>query len=129
MAWGARHSCQTPPLACAGSAGRWRIVAHAPYPGFGRRGVKAAWLFNRQGGVCKRMAERGTNEATAARLKQALRTVIDPTTGKDIVTAGLIEGIEMRGGLVQVALLTDRAKAPAMEAVCRQVEAALARQP
>ena len=35
----------------------------------------------------------------------------------------------MRGGLVQVALLTDRAHAEAMEPVRRAVEALLARQP
>ena len=45
------------------------------------------------------------------------------------MTAGLVEGIELRGGLVQVALLTDRAHAAAMEPVRRAVEALLARQP
>ena len=45
------------------------------------------------------------------------------------MTAGLVEGIELRGGLVQVALLTDRAHAEAMEPVRRAVETLLARQP
>ena len=45
------------------------------------------------------------------------------------MAAGLVEGIELRGGLVQVALLTDRAHAEAMEPVRRAVEALLARQP
>ena len=45
------------------------------------------------------------------------------------MTAGLIEGIELRGGLVQVALLTDRAHAEAMEPVRRSVETLLSRQP
>ncbi len=40
-----------------------------------------------------------------------------------------MEGIELRDSLVQVALLTDRAHAAAMEPVRRQVEAVLARQP
>jgi ATP-binding protein involved in chromosome partitioning len=62
-------------------------------------------------------------------LRDALRTIADPASGKDIVSAGLVEGIELRGGLVQVSLLTDRAHAAAMEPVRRQVEAALARQP
>ena len=43
--------------------------------------------------------------------------------------AGLVEGIEVRGGLVQVALLTDRAHAAAMEPVRREAEALLVRQP
>ena len=57
-------------------------------------------------------------------LRAALRAIKDPASGQDIVTAGLIEGIEVSGGLVQVALLTDRAHAPAMEPVRRAVEAA-----
>jgi ATP-binding protein involved in chromosome partitioning len=65
---------------------------------------------------------------TANELREALRTITDPASGKDIVTAGLIEGIELRGSLVQVALLTDRAHAAAMEPVRRQVEAVLSRQ-
>ena len=48
---------------------------------------------------------------------------------RDIVSAGLVEGIELRGGLVQVSLLTDRAHAAAMEPVRQEVEALLARQP
>ncbi len=62
-------------------------------------------------------------------LRAALRAIKDPVSGQDIVTAGLIEGIEVSGGLVQVALLTDRAHAPAMEPVRRAVEAALSRHP
>ena len=61
-------------------------------------------------------------------LRQALRGIKDPA-GRDIVAAGLIEGIEVRGGLVQVSLLTDRAHAPAMEPVRREVERVLAAQP
>ena len=61
-------------------------------------------------------------------LRQALRGIKDPA-GRDIVAAGLVEGIEVRGGLVQVSLLTDRAQAAAMEPVRREVERVLARQP
>ncbi len=61
-------------------------------------------------------------------LREALRAIIDPGSGKDIVSAGLIEGIEVRGGLVQVALLTDRAHAEAMEPVRRAAESLLSRQ-
>ena len=61
-------------------------------------------------------------------LRQALRGIKDPA-GRDIVAAGLVEGIEIRGSLVQVSLLTDRAHAAAMEPVRREVERVLAAQP
>src|SRR5580700_2331151 len=67
--------------------------------------------------------------ATQDALREALRAIKDPATGADIVGAGLVEGIELRGGLVQVSLLTDRAHAAAMEPVRREVEALLKRQP
>jgi ATP-binding protein involved in chromosome partitioning len=62
-------------------------------------------------------------------LRAALRAIKDPASGRDIVTAGLVEGIEVRGGLVQATLLTDRAHAAAMEPVRRETEALLMRQP
>jgi ATP-binding protein involved in chromosome partitioning len=58
-----------------------------------------------------------------------LRAITDPASGKDIVSAGLVEGIEVKGGLVHASLLTDRAHAAAMEPVRRQVEQLLAAQP
>jgi ATP-binding protein involved in chromosome partitioning len=70
-----------------------------------------------------------TTAPTVEGLREALRGIADPVSGKDIVSAGLVEGIEVRGSLVQVALLTDRTHAAAMEPVCRQVEAVLSRQP
>jgi ATP-binding protein involved in chromosome partitioning len=75
------------------------------------------------------MAKDSPDAPTAEGLREALRTIADPASGKDIVTAGLVDGIELRDGLVQVALLTDRAHAEAMEPVRRAVEALLARQP
>jgi len=83
-------------------------------------------LIDRRQEVCKHMA---TETPTAAALRETLRAVIDPASGKDIVSAGLVDGIELRDGLVQVALLTDRAHAAAMEQVCRTVEDLLAGQP
>jgi ATP-binding protein involved in chromosome partitioning len=68
-------------------------------------------------------------EASPDLLRAALRAIKDPASGRDIVTAGLVEGIEVRGGLVQVTLLTDRAHASAMEPARRQAEALLSRQP
>jgi len=62
-------------------------------------------------------------------LREALRAIKDPASGRDIVSAGLVEGVEVRGGLVQVSLLTDRAHAAAMEPVRQAVQALLAEQP
>jgi ATP-binding protein involved in chromosome partitioning len=68
-------------------------------------------------------------DASPDALRAALRAIKDPASGRDIVTAGLVEGIEVRGGLVQATLLTDRAHAAAMEPVRREAEAVLMRQP
>ena len=62
-------------------------------------------------------------------LRAALRAITDPASGQDIVAAGLIDGIEVRDGLVQVALLTDRAHAAKMEPVRKAAEVLLARLP
>jgi len=69
------------------------------------------------------------SEARAEALREALRNIVDPASGKDIVSAGFVEGIEVKGGLVQVVLVVPRERAPAMEPVRKEVEATLARQP
>jgi ATP-binding protein involved in chromosome partitioning len=61
-------------------------------------------------------------------LREALRAIKDPASGRDIVSAGLVERILLRDGLVQVTLLTDRAHAAAMEPVRQAAEALLAGQ-
>ena len=63
------------------------------------------------------------------RLREALRAISDPASGRDIVSAGLVEGIQVRDGLVQATLLTDRAHAAKMEPVRKAAEVLLARQP
>jgi ATP-binding protein involved in chromosome partitioning len=105
-----------------GRNGRWRIGRHAPYPA---RAAHGSLLIGRRQEVCKQM----TTAPTPDGLREALRAIADPASGKDIVTAGLVEGIELRGSLVQVALLTDRAHAAAMEPVRRSVETLLSRLP
>jgi ATP-binding protein involved in chromosome partitioning len=70
------------------------------------------------------MAE--TDEAT---LRRALHALADPATGRDIVTAGLIDSLTLRGGLVHLALRANRETAAAMEAVRTQAEALLRAQP
>ncbi len=67
--------------------------------------------------------------ATQDTLRAALRDIRDPASGRDIVTAGLVESIQVKDGLVQVALLTDRAHAQAMEPVRLAAEQALTRVP
>ncbi len=75
------------------------------------------------------MSTAGGNAPSPEALRAALRAITDPASGQDIVAAGLIEGIEVRDGLVQVALLTDRAHAAKMEPVRKAAEVLLARQP
>lgn len=69
------------------------------------------------------------SEPSQQSLRTALARVIDPATGRDIVTAGLVGDISQRDGLVQVSLLTDRAHAEAMEPVRLAAERALAAVP
>ncbi len=66
---------------------------------------------------------------SADTLREALRDVAEPGSGRDIVSAGRVETVQIHGGLVQVTLLSQRAEAPAMEKVARAVEARLAREP
>ena len=62
-------------------------------------------------------------------LRDALRSVLDPISGRNLIDAGLLEAIEQRGGLVQATLRIDRAQASAMEPVRRAAETALAAVP
>jgi ATP-binding protein involved in chromosome partitioning len=66
---------------------------------------------------------------TADGLRLAMRDIALPNGRGDVVSAGLIDSLEVKGGLVHMALRTDRAQAPAMEAVRKAAQALLARQP
>ena len=68
-------------------------------------------------------------DTTDAALLEALRSLADPAGRGDIVTAGRVDSLTVRNGLVHLALLADRQTAPAMEAVRAQAEQLLARQP
>ncbi len=68
-------------------------------------------------------------ELTTDGLRAVLRGVVDPSSGRDIVAAGLVDSLAARDGLVHLALRTDRGNAPAMEQVRRAAEALLAKQP
>ena len=71
----------------------------------------------------------------ADQLREALRAVTLPREAgapgppSDVVSAGLVDSLEARDGLVHLALRAERAQAGAMEAVRSQAQAVLARQP
>jgi ATP-binding protein involved in chromosome partitioning len=69
------------------------------------------------------------SESTEAKLRETLRAVRDPSTGQDVVSAGLVDSLRAERGVVHLALRTDRARAPAMEAVRLEAQQLLARQP
>ena len=50
-----------------------------------------------------------------AAVEAALAAVRDPASGKDVVSAGLIDGIATRGGHVQFALKVDPAMGASIE--------------
>jgi ATP-binding protein involved in chromosome partitioning len=70
-----------------------------------------------------------TVRPTADTLRDSLRTLSDPRTGRDIVSAGLVDSLEARDGLVHLALRSDRDAAAAMEPVRAAAQALLGRQP
>jgi ATP-binding protein involved in chromosome partitioning len=71
------------------------------------------------------MAQRGPDEGAVLRVLEGLRA----PDGRDLVAAGLVESISAADGAIHVALRTERAQLPAMEAVARAAEAALRRVP
>jgi ATP-binding protein involved in chromosome partitioning len=55
----------------------------------------------------------------------ALGHVIDPQRGKDIVSLGMVSGVQLREGHVAFAIEIDRARAPQLEPLRRQAEKAV----
>ena len=74
------------------------------------------------------MREAAGDAGLETALRQVLRGVIDPASGRDIVSGGMLESLLVRDGLVQATLTVARGRAPAMENVRKAAEAALARQ-
>ncbi len=66
------------------------------------------------------------SEPTVEGLRDALRAITDPLSGRDIVAAGLVESIAMHQGGAQVSLLASRETAAALEPARRAAEALLA---
>ncbi len=75
------------------------------------------------------MSTASTARPTADALRECLRTLADPRTGRDIVAAGLVDSLEARDGLVHLALRADREAAAALEPVRAAAQALLGRQP
>ena len=65
----------------------------------------------------------------ADQLRAALRGIRVAGAPTDVVEAGLIDSLEVRGGLVHLVLRTDRAHAGVMETVRAEAQSLLARQP
>jgi len=57
-------------------------------------------------------------------VRAALRGVRDPATGRDVVEAGMVQGLTARGGLVQFALAVPRERAREMEPLRQAAERA-----
>jgi ATP-binding protein involved in chromosome partitioning len=67
--------------------------------------------------------------ATAEAITAALRAVIDPETGRDIVTTGMVQGVTVREGHVGFTLEADAKRAPALEPLRRAAESAVDKLP
>ncbi|WP_198369525.1 Mrp/NBP35 family ATP-binding protein [Roseomonas rosulenta] len=68
-------------------------------------------------------------ESLAAAVSAALRAVKDPATGQDVVSAGMVQGLVARDGLVQFSLEVPRERAAQMEPVRAAAQAAAAAVP
>lgn len=57
-----------------------------------------------------------------AEVRNALGKVIDPDKGKDIVSLGMVSGVQLREGHVAFAIEVDRARGPKLEPLRKQAE-------
>ena len=64
---------------------------------------------------------------TEDRILNALRMVVDPSKGKDIVTAGMISGLSISGDAVSFAIEVDPAEGAKLEPLRQAAEAAVKR--
>ncbi len=68
-------------------------------------------------------------EELAEAVRQALREVRDPGTGRDLVEAGMVQGLAARNGLVQFAIAVPRERARELEPLRQAAERAAAAVP
>jgi ATP-binding protein involved in chromosome partitioning len=64
-------------------------------------------------------------EVTRDEVLAALGTVIDPDKGHDIVTLGMVSGVQLRAGHVTFAIEVERERAPRLEALRKAAEKAV----
>jgi len=64
-------------------------------------------------------------EISIERIEEVLKNVIDPESGKDIVSSGMISGLQTRDGHVAFAIEVDPAKGAAMEPLRKEAEKAV----
>ncbi len=63
--------------------------------------------------------------STEDKVRAALSGVIDPGSGRDIVSAGMVRGLSMSGDTVRFVIEADPARAPALEPLRRAAEEAV----
>ncbi len=68
-------------------------------------------------------------EISESAVRRVLETVTDPTTGKDVVAAGMVSGIATRGGHVAITLDVDPARGTALEPLRQACEQAVRAMP
>jgi ATP-binding protein involved in chromosome partitioning len=68
-------------------------------------------------------------EISEQAVRRVLETVIDPTTGKNVVAAGMVSGIATRAGHVAVTLEVDPARGAALEPLRQACEQAVRAMP
>jgi len=68
-------------------------------------------------------------EITESAVRGVLETVIDPTTGRNVVALGMVSGVATRGGHVAVTLEVDPARGPALEPLRQACEQAVRAMP
>ena len=59
---------------------------------------------------------------TTAQIEEALQNLIDPISGKDVVSAQMVKGLQIRDGHVAFTLEVDPAKGSEMEPLRKQAE-------
>jgi metal-sulfur cluster biosynthetic enzyme len=63
-----------------------------------------------------------TTAGLEARVREALREVVDPELGLDVVSLGLVYGVELEGGRVRVRLTMTTPACPLSEQIVRDAE-------
>ena len=62
------------------------------------------------------------SEVTEQQILEALNAVNDPETGSDVVTQGMVSGLQVKDGHVAFALEVDPERGPALESLRKEAE-------